>query len=255
MKSARILLAGMFGLGLWAAEAHAQEPLTEDTEAAPVVTQRPEPTLSNWLTYRDKSYGGELGGPASSPTIGTELFVRSGPSLPMGSGVFPMALSTGWMIEGGGRVLFLNPALNGAWVVEASGSNNYNYAPVNGHDILVGGTSVTVHSLNRTFLNVGLGRDWCLATPMDGFAKWNFGIDAGGRYGTGEVAFYEIPNHSSLLSGAYVAMHTDLQIPYGCFIFEMGLRAEWAYTHSYELLPTPNDMQDANLLVNFGVRY
>ena len=189
------------------------------------------------------------------PLSALSCFCGAGFRNPSVPGSFPRCLNVGWMIEAGGRVLFFNPAMNRAWVVEASFSNNFNHAPANNHDILVENTNVTLHSLNRTFLNVGLGRDWCLASPMDGRAKWNFGIDAGFRYGTGEVAFHEIANRTSLLTGAYAAMHSDLQIPYGCFVFEMGLRAEWAYTHSYEFLQTPNDMQDINFLLNIGVRY
>ena len=140
----------------------------QNAEPAPLPTSLPN-VLSNWVTYRDHAPPAqEVPLPCSSP-IGWEVFVRSGASMPFGSGVFPHSLNPGWDIEGGARGLLYNDDASQAWVLEGSISNIYNYARGNSgvvslHDVtrdpatglfLFGPTKVTIRDLNRTFVNFG----------------------------------------------------------------------------------------------------
>jgi hypothetical protein len=58
------------------------------------------------------------------------------------------------------------------------------------------------------------------------------------------------------MGGAYVAVHSDLEYPCGCCIFQLGFRVEWDYTWT-DILQSQNkgDLQDLNFLVNLGVRF
>ena len=69
--------------------------------------------------------------------------------------------------------------------------------------------------------------------------------------------FFEIKHRTDTIGAAYVAGHTDLDIPCGgCCVFQVGLRAEFDYTWSDILqIQNKSDVQDINLLLSFGVRY
>ena len=80
-------------------------------------------------------------------------------------------------------------------------------------------------------------------------------MDGGFRYGSAKVQFDEITHRTGVLTGAYGAIYSGLQIPCGCWIFDLGWRAEWGLTHSNVLLQTSNTFQEAIVLFNAGVRY
>jgi hypothetical protein len=80
--------------------------------------------LSSWLVYpRAPGCCGPVGG---NGPIGSEVYLRTGASIPVGGGIFGDVLDVGWAIQGGGRALFFNPAANAAWTVDLSLSN-YHY--------------------------------------------------------------------------------------------------------------------------------
>src|SRR5262249_48141453 len=79
--------------------------------------------LSDWILYTRPECCGPIG--ANGP-INTELYIRTGPCLPVGGGIFGHTLKTGWMIDGGGRSLFFNPQLDAAWTIDLGVSNIYN---------------------------------------------------------------------------------------------------------------------------------
>ena len=237
----------------------------------------PITTLPSWLTYTRAGCCGPVGldGP-----IGTELFFRLGPSLPIAGGVFDHVLTTGWEIEGGGRVLFYNPQASAAWTVNGSISNIANNGQhsdieITLHDIIVQKTSpttgqstgtriptalVTVESLNRTFVNAGLGREcWLMgsAYQKDCNMTWRAGIDGGGRYGSARVEFHELHRRTDTIFGAYLALHTDVEYPCGCGLLSAGFRLEWDYTWMSILQDPPNNsnLSDLNILFTAGIRW
>src|ERR1700682_1701067 len=61
--------------------------------------------LSSWITGIHEECLGPMG--ANGP-IRSELYLRAGPSVPIGGGFFNETLKTGWEIQGGGRTLFFN---------------------------------------------------------------------------------------------------------------------------------------------------
>src|SRR5713226_8049649 len=80
-------------------------------EALPVAPPLTSP-MSSWIIHNQTDCCGPTGG---SGPINTELFVRTGPSLPVAGGFLHKVLDTGWDIEGGGRSMFFNPAVDAAW--------------------------------------------------------------------------------------------------------------------------------------------
>jgi hypothetical protein len=216
--------------------------------------------------------------------IGTDLFLRSGPAFPIGGNLFDRFLHTGWDIEGGGRVLFFNPAADRAWTVSISVSNifartgNENEpvtlfnVPVRTAVTIPGTTATqnvtqtvpslqaTVSSLNMTFVNAGFGREWYLLGTADPGAmhgcNWRVGVDTGGRYGSAMVQFNEINHHTDVIGGVYCAIHTDVEYPFRCGILQAGIRYEYNYIWT-DLLQRQNngDFQSMNLLFQAGVRF
>jgi hypothetical protein len=238
---------------------------------------------SSWLVYpRSPGCCGPVGG-CGGP-LGYEVFARSGIAFPGGGGIFGNFLRPGWDIEGGGRLLLLNPAVNKAWTVSLSVSNIFNRTgndnqvitlnnvPVKTTVIPPGSTNptpvtvtvphvpVTLSSLNQTFFNFGLGREWYLLGSADpglqNGCNWRFGVDGGGRYGTADVQFNEIQHHTGQTGGMYAAIHTDVEYPWRCGILQAGIRYEYNYLWTH-LLQAQNgsNYQSSNLLFQIGARF
>jgi hypothetical protein len=289
MKVKRKFLAGILGvlLGVGLVRAQSYPPATGSAPGAPsqVAEEVPAPAglpnvLSNWVTYRDHTPPVQEGPLACSSPLGWEIFVRSGASVPIGQGIFPNALNAGWAVEGGARGLLYNDTMSGAWVLEGSISNIYNYVRGNSNTVqlhniqrdpitglfVFGPTTATLRDLNRTFVNLGLGHEWYIWKPKhggknchcDGFlgnATWSVGVDGGFRYGSAKLQFDDITHRTGVLTGGYGAIYSGLQIPCGCLIMDLGGRLEWGVTHSEALLQTSNTFQDILILLNAGVRY
>lgn len=216
--------------------------------------------------------------------IGIELFLRSGPVFPIGGNLFDRFLHTGWDIEGGGRTLFFNPAVDRAWAVSLSVSNIFartgnDNQPITLFNVPVHTTvtipnstvtqpviqnvpslQATVSSLNMTFVNVGFGREWYLLGTADPGAmhgcNWRVGVDGGGRWGSAMVQFNEINHHTDVVGGTYCAIHTDVEYPFRCGILQAGIRYEYNYIWTSLLQHQNNgDFQSMNLLFQTGVRY
>src|SRR5262245_15672463 len=130
MKATRVFFAGVLGALLSCGALRAQEfelpsELAQGPEQGPELVPVPRevapppapagseiPTkdsqpvhrLSNWITYnRPNGCEGPL---AHVLPIGTEFYVRSGPSVPLGNEIFGRTLDVGWAIQGGVRALF-----------------------------------------------------------------------------------------------------------------------------------------------------
>lgn len=229
--------------------------------------------LSDWILY-PRDYRSV--GPTNGRYMGTELFLRCGPSIPFGTETLGPALDVGWMIQGGGRALFYNDDQSAAWILEPSISYHNNQShrtdlkqtlsilvptPLGGGAARVnfgtdaGVPGVTIREYHRTFVNWGGGRLWYLiGTADDDGMKWRFGLDAGGRWGSSSMEFNEIRHRTDVIGAVYTALQSDLEIPFGGCVLQGGFRSEWGYTWS-DILQGVSDVQDVNLLINLGVRY
>jgi hypothetical protein len=264
------------------------QPAAPPSAAGPAGPGHPQPILiggmSSWLLYpRAPCCCGPLGhcGP-----IGCEIFGRTGIAFPVGGGVFGNVLRPGWDVEGGGRVLFFDPPRERAWTVMLSVSNIFNHANGNSgadpvtlvnvpiHTTLANPANpqqstpvtqtlpsigLTVRSYNQTFVNAGFGREWYLfgtADPGQTGFNWRIGADVGGRYGTAKINFNEIQHHTDVVGGIFTAIHSDIEVPWNCCIFQAGMRLEYNYIWDDALqAPNPSDYQSINLLFQAGARF
>jgi len=258
--------------------------------AAPARPPLP-PGLSTWIIGTQPDCCGLLGG---NGPIKDELYLRTGPSLPVSGPILGHVLTTGWEVQGGGRTLFFNPEMDRAWTVDLNVSSIWNGGqhadrqfplfilaqPSPSSSVFHASVLGTLKELNRTSVNLGLGREWYLMGKASscacGESNWRVGIDGGAGYGSesASVAVDTIPGvpavadngtvsvihlrrrSTDTIASAFVALHTELEIPRGCCIYEVGFRAEWAYTWS-DIFQQQNNsnVMDVNLLVTFGVRF
>jgi hypothetical protein len=271
-----------------ASAARAQYPRMPASDASPTLSDQPpvpfEPVpssttvstngLSNWIKYRGPECAGPIGG---NGPIRSEIYVRTGPSVPIGGGFFGHTLTTGWDIQGGGRTLFFNTQDDAAWTVDLSISNIGNHGEnpnqsatllkvlVPGPSSIFGGSTrllapsinVTTRSLNRTFFNLGFGREiYLYGSPDAEGPSWRVGVDGGGRYGSAKLEMHEIQHRTDTIAGAFVSIHSDVECPYGCITLLAGFRFEWDYTWM-DILQVQNnsDLQDLNFLITAGIRF
>jgi hypothetical protein len=220
--------------------------------------------LSDWILYRRPSCCSA--GPCW-PLFG-ELYLRVGPSIPFGGHFLGRELIVGWTLEGGVRGLFFNQEMTSAWVIDAGIVNSNNGAlspgtPTTLNIFLPNGAGgvaktkkdVTIQDYNRTFVSLGLGKEWYLWEPANApGCKWRVGFDSGGRWGTSSMTFHEIRHRTNVIYGSYLALHTDLEVPCSCCTLLFGARCEWAYTWN-SILQRISDNEEVNFLLTFGVRY
>jgi hypothetical protein len=233
-----------------------QPPPTYLHEAQPV---------SPWITNEKNCCWGALAG----APIMSELYGVTGVSVPLG-GEVGRQLGTGWIIGGGARLMLFDRPLTGAWTIDASITNTANHAidpKVTTLNIIqpvdVFGTpqptrmnlAVTLRDLNRTTLNLALGRElYIWGTALSHGNQWRVGWDIGGRYG-GEVAtFNEIRHRTDVIAGGFFTMHSDWEFPWSCCTLVCGSRLQWGYTFS-NILQAPSDVADMNIMVTVGLRF
>ncbi|WP_020471161.1 hypothetical protein [Zavarzinella formosa] len=205
--------------------------------------------------------------------IGWETYIRSGPSIPFGRGLLADAMNTGWMTSIGSKSLFFDRDGTAAWVLDPHLTMTYN----NGGPDKLGflrrvGTSgrngvediVTVRNVLRYSVGLGGGRDWYSNLPGFVGGRWDafysYGVDGGGRWGTGHVDYQPITDPDGyrrvhdVFGQTYVGAHYNLNIPMGGWTFVTGGRVEVGYTFS-DLYPTGGSFWEVNFLFNVGVRY
>src|SRR5207245_11528611 len=116
------------------------------------------PGLSRWMTYQHPECCGNVG--CNGP-IGTELYVLTGVEIPAEGKIFGHVLETGWVVQGGGRTLLLNPAMDRDWSIDLSISNILNRGQRSDIKVSVnqGATprSVSIREMNRTYVNAAFG--------------------------------------------------------------------------------------------------
>lgn len=263
-------------------------PAAPDTSAAPGTPEEPanggqpastvvpSAALSQFLLGTHTDCCGPV---TNGNPLKTELYIRSGFSTIFGSGALAHDLGSGWLIQGGGRSLLFNELGDAAWTLDLGLTNIRNEGrsnptpvsllnvnlpdPATQGRVTLPQVQVTPHGLNRTFVNLGAGREWYLFggaagtrdTPHPGM--WRIGLDGGGRWGTEKLDLREIKHQTDTIGGVYAALHTDVDIPCGgCCVFQVGFRAEWEYTWSDVLqLQNKSDLIGLNYVFNVGVRY
>jgi hypothetical protein len=246
-----------------------------DAAPAPVMADAgppPVPQVSRWIAGPTC----DCCGPFTGRTIGYEIYLRNGVSLPFGAGPIAKDLDPGWVVQGGARVLFFDPSKLGAWTIDLSVSNIFNHAQSEHtatlQNIIVPGPAnilgqstamvlpskdVTFSSYNRTFVNAAFGREWYLWDPANCNGRmWRAGFDFGPRYGTEKLNLNELRHRTHVAGGAFISLHTDVEWPCGACIYQAGFRAEWSYTFS-EILQDQNNAEvyDVLLMLNLGVRF
>ena len=175
-----------------------------------------------------------------------------------------MTLETGWLIQGGGRSLFFNPASTAAWTIDLGLGNIWNHGnqPNRTYSIPQSFVPVSTLSLNRTYVSAGGGREWYLHGPADNCHwNWRVGFDGGGQLGTERLDLQDLaaPNGSNyrrrndIFGGFYTGLYSDIMIPcQSCSFF--GFRANAGYTFS-DIVAINSDISNVNLLWTLGVRF
>ncbi len=233
------------------------------------------PRLSDYILGTKPDCCGPVGG---NGPISFEPYARAGALVVLPTGFLAKTLSTGWEVEGGGRTLLFDPAGTDAWTADLGISNIYNHGQHSDRsttlDIFQTNPStglttknpvtVTVRDLNRTYVNGSLGHEWYLwgsaancagGGSMGVEANWRVGVDLGGRWGSEKLELHEITHRTEVIEGLFAALHTDLEIPCGGWIFVIGARVEWGNTWMHTILQgAPEDLQNIDALVNLGVR-
>jgi hypothetical protein len=195
----------------------------------------------------------------------TELYIQTGPSLPIGGGVLEPILDTGWDVQGGGRFLLFNADLSGAWTIDLSLNYIYNHASPNhmislepGANPVLNPRQIEPQALHRTCANAEFGREWYLYVwGSDCGPAWRAGVDGGPGLGTARLDLNQVKHRTEVFYRARVGIHTDLEMPRGCCTYLIGARAEWEHDWMGGLLQSQNNsnLQDANFLLTLGVRY
>jgi hypothetical protein len=253
-----------------------REPLTIDAKMP--LADSPAPAsahsgLSSWITYVRPDCCGPVGGDGP---VQSEIFFRSGLSVPIGGNFFGRGLDLGWLVQGGGRALFYDVPQENAWTLEISVSNEYNHATrfdafanlkniivPNPNAALTGVATITLpnivvtpRSFNRTFFNAAAGHEWyLLGAANTDEVNWRVGVDLGGQLGTGKLKVNELQHRTGALYGTTLAVHSDIEYPCGKAVFIGGIRGEWKYSFTEKFLQREADMQSLNFLITSGIRF
>jgi len=202
--------------------------------------------------------------------IETELYLHTGASLPVAGGFLNNRVQVGWLTQGGGRSLFFNAERDAAWVLDLGVGFIYNNGRADQLPHNQEGNLITVRNLYRTYLNVGLGRDWFMFAPNDlsegEGANLRYGVDVAGRLGTshldanlfGGAPPFDYLRYSDIYGGLALALHANVEVPIGgSWIFSFGVRTEYVYSWvDYVTGPdVQNNLYDVNLLLTTGLRF
>ena len=234
-------------------------PLNPVSQIEPV-----SPSAQAWQQNAPAYCCGPFG--ANGP-IGSELFLYTGPTIPVSGGTLFHQLHTGWMVEWGVRSLFFNTDRDAAWGAKVSGTYAYNGGLRHGGPTFsYFGIPVRVRDLDRWSFTIGASREWFLFGSRDnGESNLRFGLETGGRWGTEHVNLlidiFDPRNQSNYLRrqdvfGAYyLGTHIDYEIPMGAWVFLCGFRAEYNWDFDDILPGNSSLLRDVNLLFSIGVRY
>lgn len=227
-----------------------------------------------WVQSPLASCGNDCCGPVGAHgPIGWDTYFRVGPTVSFGDGLLAKVMNVGWMGVVGSRSLFFNQTGTGAWVVDPHFTIAYNNAGPDQLGFLRGDTGgdrlgpeeiVTVRNVLRYSAGIGVGYDWYSNLPGFVGGSWNafhsYGLDAGGRWGTGHVDYQPITDPGGyrrthdIFGQVFIGGNYHMNIPMGGWTFFWGGRAELSYTSS-DLYPTGGSFFELSLLGSVGVRY
>jgi hypothetical protein len=153
--------------------------------------------------------------------IGSEVYLRSGISVPIGGGVYGSVMKPGWDIEGGVRTLLFNRDETAAWTADLSITNVHYYTSTGKQFILANVAfsppstpgmpsslinlpeiAVSPVGLNDTTVNLSFGRECYLvgAATCHGEPQWRIGGDFGGRWGSSRIDLFAGPQPPKVLA-------------------------------------------------------
>jgi hypothetical protein len=240
----------------------APAPLADQGIAPPPPASVPQDSggLSDWIVYHRDCCEGKQG---HIMPFYTELYAESGVVVPVGGATLSRNLITGWSFAGGARALFFNEPMTSAWVVdlhiietnEYAGKANQSFAVTifpNGSPVAL--PAAKIEDFNRISVGLGIGREWFLWKSETNGCQWRVGPDVGGRWGSGRVDFDAEGHLPGVVETVYVDAHSDLEIPCGKIIWNVGLRAEWNYTWS-NILQRTSYLQEMTAYFTIGARY
>ncbi|MBX7106354.1 MAG: hypothetical protein K1X57_19910 [Gemmataceae bacterium] len=239
-------------------------PIPAVTEAAALPAGS---VCSPWTGPGGTGCCGPVGG--HGPIV-SEVFLRQGINFPVAGGILNNVVGPGYALSAGARSLFFNPAGSAAWTIEYGLDYIYNNGRKDYEEFDLFGTFVNIRETHRAAFRLAGGREWYLYAPAYQPGKnFRVGTDVGGRYGFIRANFnliaedpanapvpIDFGRRSDTYGGVFVAFHSDMIVPMnGCLSFVAGLRAEWSYNFS-DVIPTwDSDLQDVNLMFNFGFKF
>ncbi len=167
--------------------------------------------------------------------------------------------------------MFFNPEADQAWTFELGLGNAYDRVGdrTKSYQLFnivsttsptgVANVTVTGSDLNRDYAFAAIGHEWYLwgSAEQDGCTgNWRIGMDVGGQYGSEKLDLNEIEHRTNIIEGAYVAVHSDVEVPFGQCLFQAGIRAEYGYTWS-NILQTQNNanLQEITVQLSAGLRF
>jgi len=244
------------------------------------------PWCSPWITYpQPPGCCGPVGGHGP---ISCELYSRYGLFFPLGNGLLKPSLSTGLGGQWGGRSLFFDADGVRAWTIDLGLTYQY----YNGEDgapqfqfetIVIDPNdpaqtpqrvpiTANIAGYHRTAGHIAGGREWYLVGSVwdrtCGQRNWRAGADLGGRWATTHLDLnnltsqqqFEVPafeRFHDVAGSIFLSVHTDVEFPFGGWLFLTGFRAEWEYQWS-DILKRANqdsDFKTINLLWTLGLRF
>ena len=233
-----------------------------------------QPGINEYLAYPRPTGSTGVGGDGG---IGGEIYLRSGISVNLGgTGIFGRIYEPGFEVQGGIRSVFFQPDPTVGWTVDLGLSTTQYHNRLDEQATLRNFPSattifgqpitrnvplfpVTPTNLNQTSVRLALGQEYYFsgdADPADGGIKCRAGWDAGGTLGTQKLDLNEIRHRNGTTYGGLLAVHSDVEMPYGQCIFQAGFRAEYRYTGSHILESQNNtDLSTLGLMFSTGVRY
>ncbi|MSR53561.1 MAG: hypothetical protein EXS09_09775 [Gemmataceae bacterium] len=221
--------------------------------------------IPNWTTVGSNGLqGNNCCGPVGSDgPIGQEVYVRYGVTYAQGDSLLARNLKRGQTAQIGARTQLFNTEGDAAWAIDAHVAYAFNRG--NGANIITLETEpVSIHSLHRTSVGLGLGRDWFLFQPgfiLDSWdANFRLGADLGSRWGAGHVNFdtpFEIGGYRrryDVFAQAFGGLTATMEIPMGGWTWLIGGRAEADYMWS-DLIPRDASFYQYSFMGMLGVRY
>lgn len=234
--------------------------------------QPPVAPISSWLAYpRGTLCCGNLG---KDGPIFSEVYGRTGVSIPFGTGAVNGQMTPGFILSTGARTLLFNPTADTAWVVDFGVStvwyntstndqyilfNSQRSFIVNGQQVrlAVPVQAVTPDGMNQTYFNLSGGQEcYIWGNAFSPGNRCRVGWDVGGRYGSCRFDLVNDRHRTDTVGGFFLAAHSDLEVPCGCCTIQVGGRAEYGYVWSDVLTSRNNtDLQTLNLMINAGLRF